>query len=249
MSTETERRHFLVVGAQRCGTTYLHDLLAAHPAIAMARPSRPEPKVFLREAPSVEDYRARLFGHAQDATLLGEKSTSYLESVDAPGRAAQTLGSPRILVQLRDPVARAVSNWAFSRDHGVEDRPLEEALRADLEGSAPEWDAASSSVSPFAYVSRGRYVEDLVRWTDRFDVRVQFLEELLDDPTVLSGLWAWLGVADVRPDVGTAPVNASSTSELLPDGLAAELREHYQDSDDALAKLLGRELPWRRRHA
>ena len=27
-------RHLLVIGAQRCGTTYLHDLLAAHPDIA-----------------------------------------------------------------------------------------------------------------------------------------------------------------------------------------------------------------------
>ena len=25
-------RHVLVIGAQRCGTTYLHELLAAHPA-------------------------------------------------------------------------------------------------------------------------------------------------------------------------------------------------------------------------
>ena len=51
--------HFLVVGAQRCGTTYLHDLLAAHPEIAMARPARPEPKAFLREEPPrADDYRA-----------------------------------------------------------------------------------------------------------------------------------------------------------------------------------------------
>ena len=42
-------RHLLVIGAQRCGTTYLHDLLDAHPEIAMARPARPEPKVFLAD--------------------------------------------------------------------------------------------------------------------------------------------------------------------------------------------------------
>ena len=37
-------RHLLVIGAQRCGTTYLHDLLAAHPQIAMARRRGPSPR-------------------------------------------------------------------------------------------------------------------------------------------------------------------------------------------------------------
>ena len=89
-------RHFLVVGAQRSGTTWLHDRLAGHPGIAMARPATPEPKVFLsREPVDADDYRARFFGHAGPDALLGEKSTSYLESADRPrpgrrgaGRAA-----------------------------------------------------------------------------------------------------------------------------------------------------------------
>ncbi|MGZ5399199.1 MAG: sulfotransferase family protein [Nocardioides sp.] len=239
--------HFLVVGAQRCGTTYLHDLLAAHPEIAMARPARPEPKVFLRDEPVDADaYRAEFFGHAGDARLLGEKSTSYLEVPGVPERVADTLGSPRIVAQLRDPIARAVSNWSFSRDHGVEDRPLVEALRADL-ASPRVWDPSSSSVSPYAYVARGRYVDDLLRWAGRFDVHVQFLEELIDDRDTIGDLYAWLGVdATVRPDVGAAPVNASSTETgELDDDLVAELRDHYRDSDAALAELLGRALPWR----
>ncbi|QZY28498.1 sulfotransferase family protein [Nocardioides coralli] len=242
-------RHFLVAGAQRCGTTWLHELLAGHPEIAMARPARPEPKVFLREDPPGADaYRAEFFGHVDGESLLGEKSTSYLESPEAPDRVAATLGSPQIVVQLRDPVARAVSNWSFSRDHGVETRPLAEALRADMAGQQ-EWDRAASSVSPFAYVTRGRYVADLARWTERFDVHVQFLEELVDDTDrVVGDLFTWLGVdAGVRPDTGGGPVNASSTAEPLDRALEAELRDHYRDSDDALADLLGRELPWRTR--
>lgn len=244
-------RHLLVVGAQRCGTTYLHDLLDAHPDIAMARPARPEPKVFLREdPPTAEAYRAEFFGHAGGAGLLGEKSTSYLESPDAPGRVADVLGSPQVLVQLRDPVDRAVSNWSFSRDHGVETRPLEAALLADLGGDRagpPEWDRNASSVSPFAYVTRGRYVEDLARWTEHFDVRVQFLEELLEDEAVVDDLWRWLGVEAFHADLGAAPVNASGPSGPLDDALVTALREHYRDSDAALAEMLGRELPWRSR--
>lgn len=243
--------HFLVVGAQRCGTTYLHDLLAAHPGIAMARPARPEPKVFLREEPvDAEAYRAEFFPHAEAGQLLGEKSTSYLEVPGVPERVATTLGDPRIVAQLRDPIARAVSNWSFSRDHGVEDRPLADALRADLAGPR-EWDRNASSVSPYAYVARGRYADDLARWCDRFEVHVQFLEELIDDPRTIADLYAWLGVdATTRPDVGPAPVNASSTvTGGLDDDLVADLRHHYRDSDAALADLLGRDLPWRGKDA
>ena len=238
-------RHFLVVGAQRCGTTWLHDQLAAHPQIAMARPARPEPKVFLGPDPvDVDAYRARYFAHAGDAELLGEKSTSYLESATAPDRVAEALGEARIVVQLRDPVARAVSNWSFSRDHGVETRPLSEALLANLEGPAP-WDPESSSVSPFAYLERGRYADDLARWCDRFPVRVLVLEEMLAEPSGIAGLYRWLGVADgVRPDPD-GPVNASSpVGEDLDDELVARLRDYYSDSDAALARMLGRDLPW-----
>lgn len=243
----THVRHFLVAGAQRCGTTYLHDLLAAHPQIAMARPTRPEPKVFLRDRPvDPEAYRAEFFGHAGSAVLLGEKSTSYLERPEVPDRVAATLGSPQIVVQLRDPVARAVSNWSFSRDHGVETRPLAEALRADLAGGQ-KWDPQASSVSPFAYVSRGRYADDLRRWVGRFDVHVQFLEELLVDDRVIRDLYRWLGVdPDILPEAAAAPVNASSpVTDALDEALEAELRDHYRDSDEALAGMLGRDLPWR----
>ncbi len=243
-------RHFLVVGAQRCGTTLLHDLLAGHPGIAMARPVRPEPKVFLRQGPvDAAGYRAEFFGHAGADDVLGEKSTSYLEVPEVPERVAACLGSPGIVVQLRDPVARAVSHWSFSRDHGVERRSLEQALRADLEGPQ-EWDRSSASVSPYAYVSRGRYAADIARWRDHFgaaSVHVQLLEDLLADRDVLGDLYAFLGVdASVRPDVGAAPVNASSTAERdLGEDLLAELRDHYRESDQALAAMLGRALPWR----
>lgn len=243
-------RHFLVIGAQRSGTTWLHDQLAAHPQIAMARPARPEPKVFLGPGPvDVHDYRARFFGHAGDAELLGEKSTSYLENPTAPDRVAEALGAPQVVVQLRDPVARAVSNWSFSRDHGVETRPLAEALRANLEGPLP-WDEATASVSPFAYLERGRYAEDLARWWDRFPVHVQFLEEVLAEPSRIAGLYRWLGVADgVRPDEDR-PVNASSpVGDELGDELVARLRDYFADSDAALARMLGRDLPWTDRTA
>jgi len=243
--------HFLVIGGQRCGTTWLHDQLAAHPQIAMARPHRPEPKTFLEPTPlDATAYRQTYFDHAGNALALGEKSTSYLEAPEAPERVAATLGQPRIVVQLRDPVERAVSNYRFSCAHGVEDRSLNEALRADLT-SPREWDRTKTSVSPFAYVSRGRYADQLARWTDLFEVHVQFLEEVRSEPDRISQLYRWLGVDDAfRYETGGELVNASApTDQRLEPDLQDELREHFADSDTALATLLGRPLPWPQRRS
>ena len=240
-------RHFVVVGAQRCGTTYLHDLLEAHPEIVMARPVRPEPKVFLRDTGLTADaYRARFFGHATDEPVYGEKSTSYLESAAAPRLIAEVLGAPKILVQLRDPIERAVSNWRFSTMHGLEERGLAEALAANLEGPLP-WDPAVTSVSPYAYLERGRFADDLPRWLDAFDTRVVFLEETAAGADAIQGVYGWLGVdPGVRPDALGEPVNVSAGEDgALDDDLVADLRAWYDEPDRRLADLLGRDLPWR----
>ena len=217
----------------------------------MARPVRPEPKVFLTDEVvdrGVEWYDRTWFPHAGSASLLGEKSTSYLESPDAVARVTAVLGSPRILVQLRDPVERAVSNWGFSRAHDMEDRPVSEALARNLDGPLP-WDPQLTSVSPYAYLERGRYADYLAPWLEAFPdlVRVQFLEELVESPDSVADLYEWLGVdVGVRPpSLGQRVNQGVGLDESLDDALVARLRDYFHDSDQALTELLGRELPWR----
>ena len=245
-------RHFLIAGAQRCGTTYLRALLADHPGVAMAEPVRPEPKVLLdpaRVARGVGWYRRTYFPHASEGQLLGEKSTSYLDVPEAAAAARRLLGEPMVLVQLRDPVARAVSHWSFSTEQGVERRPLVEVLEANLAGPLP-WDGTGSSVSPFAYLERGRYVDQLRPWLaehgDR--VRVQLLEDLRADPATLHDTYAWLGLDPAHtPASYGIPVNASSghTAPPLDPDLHQRLRDHFAEPDAELADLLERDLPWR----
>lgn len=245
-------RHFLIAGAQRCGTTYLRTLLAEHPDVAMAEPARPEPKVLLdpaRVAQGVECYRATYFPHARDGQLLGEKSTSYLEVPAAAAAARRLLGDPLVLVQLRDPVARAVSHWSFSTEQGVEQRALPEVLEANLSGPLP-WDGSGASVSPFAYLERGRYVEHLRPWVDAHGdrLRIQLLEDLITTPATLRDTYTWLGLnPDHRPESHGTPVNASRelTAPPLDPVLHQGLRDYFAEADAALAELLGRDLPWR----
>ena len=244
-------RHLVVIGAQRAGTTLLHEVLDAHPDITMARPGCPEPKVFVSDelaGRGYEWYRATYFAHATSESVLGDKSTSYLEDAKAADRAATVLGAATVVVQLRDPVARAVSNWRLSTGHGLEDRPLAQALEDSLRGPRA-WDPTRTSVSPYAYLERGRYVEHLEPWWASFPgrVRVQFLEEATSCPRLLPDLYAALDVdPGFRPPDPTRPVNASRGEpprELEPE-LMGQLRDHYLDLDSRLAARLGRPLPW-----
>jgi hypothetical protein len=245
-----DHRHLLVVGAQRCGTTYLSRALDAHPDLTMARPSPPEPKVFCDPALTargVESYHRTWFAHARGEELLGDKSTSYLEDPQAPGRAAEVLGEPEVVVLLRHPVRRAVSHWRFSTANGFEDRDLEDALLADLHDDQP-WDHRRSSVSPVAYLRRGRYAEQLAPWAAAFPAttHVLFLEELLADPEVLPGLVADLGLDPARmPASEAGVVNASAgDAPALDAGVTSTLEGYFQESNARLADQLGRPLPW-----
>ena len=244
-------RHFLVIGAQRCGTTSLHALLEAHPDIAMARPAQPEPKVFLSSDVAergVQWYEATYFAHVTSESLLGEKSTSYLEDGAAAERVAAVLGSVPIVVQLRDPVARVVSNWRFSSASGLERRSLEQALEANFAGPT-EWEPSRTSVSPYAYLERGRYVDYLRPWLAVFPdtVHVQFLEEQTDQAGSLAKLYAALGVdpSFVPPQRHQRPARRSDgpAPELSPQ-LMSRLRAYFHPADQQLRELLQRDLPW-----
>jgi hypothetical protein len=242
--------HFVIAGAQRCGTSYLTRLLDEHPDIEMARPFRPEPKFFLDSeacARGIDQYVARHF-RDPDVAARGEKSTSYLESIVAASNLRALLPDALVVVLLRDPVVRALSHYRFSTDSGVETLDLASAIRASLDGTRP-FDPERFSVSPFTYLPRGRYVEFLEPFSEvvgRDRLHVLFLEELREDPAVLAGLFARIGVEPTYVPAGTTTVvNASPPMiEPLDDDTRALLIDHYRAPNAALADFLGRPLPW-----
>jgi Sulfotransferase domain len=249
-----------IVGAQRCGTTYLYHLLDRHPEIEMARPVRPEPKFFLDEARyarGLAQYDAAYFTGKPGARLRGEKGTSYLESELAADRIAAAFPEARIVVLVRDPVARAISHWRFSVENGVETLPLEEALRREAE-RRDTYDRARFSVSPFAYLKRGRYVDDIAVWERRFPrprIRVLVSEHFLGSAEAVRDLFVWLGVGPgFRPEELDRAVNVSDAphglSAALPPSVAAELAAHFRETNRRLAERYGLDLtPWQGEHA
>jgi len=237
-----------IVGAQRCGTTSLATTLERHPQVAFAQPRRPEPKAFLAPgaAADVEAYVERYYADAGPQTRLRcEKSTSYLGSDLACTQIAAAFPEAHVIVMLRDPVERAMSHYGFSRAEGVEDLPIGEAL--DPSAESRPWDTDAISVSPYEYLSRGRYVDDLRRWFEAFPaeaVHVLLLEDLMEEPRRYEELLADLGL-DPAASAGFAPEERHNAGEgdLVLDGATrARLADWFADANAELAELLGRPI-------
>jgi hypothetical protein len=244
---------FIIGGAPRSGTTFLAHALDTHPGIEMAKPWRPEPKVFLRAADDPAALRAQYsqwFGPEHAAALRGEKTTNYFESAQAPARMAAALPQARLVFLLREPVGRAYSNWLWSRMNGLEDLPFAEAV--ELEGSREDpLPEEQSYARPHDYLIRGDYARFARRWIDAVGAdRVGFwLYEDLFTRTdeVLESVQRFIG-ADPQPlpDRPGGLVNeARSTGEQIDPELDAKLRGRMAPLVEELAALTGLDLsPW-----
>lgn len=111
---------FVVIGAMRAGTTTLHTLLTRHGQIAMSRDK--ETDFFI----ATKNYGRGLdWYHAQfDAQrpIRGEASPNYSKRRDFPGvpeRLLRHAPEARLIYVVRDPVARAVSQYGHQWNMGL----------------------------------------------------------------------------------------------------------------------------------
>ena len=128
---------FLVIGAQRSGSTALYRHLAAHPAILP--PLRKEVHYFdfqyakgrawyLAHFPGIQE---RITGNYRAITF--EASPYYMLHPLAPERIMAFNPDMKLIAILRDPVDRALSHYHHEARRGVETLTFEEAIAAEPE--------------------------------------------------------------------------------------------------------------------
>lgn len=114
----TARRlpHFLILGAQKAGTTALVAYLAQHPRIALA--AEKEVDFFasdLRYGQGLAWYGSQWDRKLPAGTLRFEASPNYLFVPPAAERIRRRVPRAKLIVILRDPVLRAYSAWQMYR--------------------------------------------------------------------------------------------------------------------------------------
>ena len=241
-----------IIGAQRSGSTFLYHLLDEHPEISLVKPVRPEPKTFLDEYSSIASLGEYATRYSASFTLgakyIGEKSTSYFESVKVAKRIQACCPDAKILVILRDPVARAYSNYRFSVENGIENLPFGDALA--VETVRLEQANYESSVNPYAYRTRGEYARYLAAYLTVFPknaIKACILEEFSRRRSGLIDVYRWLGVdPDFSPKTSNSIVNASAEMDQIDPDVRRWLIKQYAKPIGELEEILGRTVEvWR----
>ncbi|HET7343860.1 MAG TPA: sulfotransferase [Methylomirabilota bacterium] len=250
---ERARPTFIIGGAPRAGTNFLCHALDRHPDVYMAKPYMPEPKVFMGPEQPWPEYARRyaaLFAAAGDRAALGEKTSYYLEHEAACALIARHLPDVRMLFIVREPVARAYSNYLWTRKNGLETLVFEEAVR--LEGQRPSpLPPDREYARPYDYVPRGRYDLFAARWFDalgRDRVRFVLYEDVVARPEpLLAGIQDFIGVRRVTLGADDLGVINSAREMGPPLEAATEktLRERMAPSVRRFAALTGLDVsPW-----
>ena len=256
---------FLIVGAQRCGTTSLFDVLRQHPAVFGARMRRKELHFFDNEYRRGLGWYQAQFPLRASARLAArgtgvapvafEASPYYMFHPLVPERIRRDLPGVKLLVLVRDPVERAYSQHAHQVGLGLETEPFERAL--ELEDARTRGEAERLASDPcylsrrhwlYAYRTRGHYadqIEKLERLFGRDRIHVIDSGDFFTAPgPVYDQVLGFLGLPH-RGHPTFTPQNARPRSPM-PGTLRAELDEYFRPHDKRLADWLGREPSWRR---
>ncbi len=244
---------FLVIGAQKSGTTTLYDYLTQHRRIAPA----------LRKEVHYLDqqfdrgpawYRSHFpLRLTIGAALTGEATPYYLFHPLAPARATATVPEAKILAVLRNPVDRAFSHYQHERSKGHEHLGFAKALAAERRRTAGELERLrageitdSYPLRRFSYVARGRYAEQLERWLVNVPpgrLLVLAAEELFTEPRrVMRTVFTFLGLDD-DPAIRVRQLNARRYEPMDPE-IRTALTAQFAPHNRRLATLLGRDFDW-----
>lgn len=158
--------NFLCIGAQKAGTTVLHDILKPHPDIYLAE--HKEAPFFTRSAHAkrgLEWWSKTFFHRYKGQKIIGTLTPEYLFDPATPKAIHETFGPDvKLIGILRHPVDRAYSHYLMSLSRGDEELGFSEAIEKEEERlKGDEFD-----IETFSYISRGRYAEQVQRYVDLF---------------------------------------------------------------------------------
>lgn len=252
---------FLVIGAQKAGTTSLFNYLIEHPGILAT--VRKQMHYFDNRYSRGHDwYRSHFPLQLQRAyseqrlgyrCLTGEATPYYIFHPHAPRRIAQLLPHVKLIVLLRNPVDRAYSHYNHELRKKAEQLTFEEALKQESARLAPEIERMmqdenyySFAHQHYSYLARGVYVEQLKVWfklfpKDRFLI-LKSEDFNRDISGTLNQIYRFLGLPELPPK--DYPYHNRGNYSKMPSEVRLQLQDYFRPYNQQLYQLLDRDLGW-----
>ena len=254
---------FVIIGAQKCGTTSMYDFITRHQDVAPARVKEVHHFTFHNRldrirwdgpAPDQEkfgtnwyrsNFPTKLLGSLHslrhDRRLItGEATTAYLPYPGVPERMARLLPDAKLIVTLRNPVDRAYSAYNFHKWYYGDPRTFEDAIMQDMNGTETRYTRT--------YLVHGHYADHLERWFRHYP-RECFLiladtEMRADLQGTMDRVWEFLELRphsfghDTPPDLNVGKYKPMSAD------MRSLLESYYAPHDAKLVDLLGGHRFW-----
>ena len=189
---------FLGVGVQKAGTTWIHRMLGAHTDVFVAQGDDKDLRFFSSFYDYGYQWYEEYFLEGHSAKIRGEISTSYFYCNEAPQRVYNYNPGMRLVLALRDPVDRVISNHRHEIRVGHLSGDL--SLERGIENNP-------------SYIEQSMYFTQLSRWLEYFPLssfHVVIFEELYVDPaSLVRDLYDFLAV----------------NSNFVPDGMDKKINE------------------------
>tara|TARA_B100000686_G_scaffold335061_1_gene403183 strand:+ start:157 stop:882 length:726 start_codon:yes stop_codon:yes gene_type:complete len=194
---------FLIIGAQKCGTTSLWNYLLKHPNILPNYDNRKEIQYFDQKMKKgINWYKAHFptkraieqkkkeIGCGK--VLVGEATTHYIFHPRVARAVKEVMPKVKIVVLLRDPISRAYSHYHHEVREKREKLPFEIAVEQESIRLKGSYEMILKNPYYFnqirhdhSYLERGKYFDQLTRWYDCFpsnQILVLKSEDLFQKP-------------------------------------------------------------------
>lgn len=254
---------FLIIGAQKAGTTSLYSHLSKHRCVGAA--FEKEVRYFNDHyAKGVDWYKAHFpTTYARDRTLrreatrliTGEGEPSYLPHPLAAQRVMDLIPEVRLIVMLRDPVKRAYSHYQHRFTRNRERRTFEEVCATDKATLKDGWDNLPTGDlirlghAHYSYLPRGFYYEQLKIWMSVFPKKnfliIKAEDFFADTQSIYDDVLAFLDLPGHRLKERKSH-NVGKYTEPMADAMRQELVEYFRPHNEKLYEFLGRDFGWDR---
>ena len=175
---------FLIVGPQKCATTWLYNCLHQHPDVLM--PDSDFVHYFDMFYHKDETWYRNHFSEYDDESTVGEVTRTYIRDEMAPERIAETLPEIKLIFTLRNPIDRAFSHWWHEKSKDKHSFEFSEVLE--------NYDLYQNWIVP------GFYYRHLMRFSQHFpdeQMKICFFDDLVEDnKTYIQDVYSFLEIDD-----------------------------------------------------
>lgn len=252
---------FLIIGAEKCGTTSLYEYLARHPCVFPSRGK--EISYFDKKFEKKFSWYKLFFPLKWEKFFIkklwkkefitGEATPRYLNHPLVPKRIAKLIPNVKIIIMLRNPIDRAYSHYQMEYDYGRDQLSFEDAIQKEderIEGEFEKMEKLENYYSPkyywFSHLKAGIYLDQIERW-HKFFPKEQFLiiksEDLYENPTeTYNQVLKFLNLTSYALE-NYKKFRSRKYDKMYPE-TRLRLKEFYKPYNEKLYKYLGRDFGW-----